>query len=179
MQASLVQDFEKDDIDQATHPAVTVAPHLAKTIGVAIAGGGQSEHFCRLLESDTALPARKTAQFDVIGDGDVIVKVCEGAREIVVTRSGKADDEDEEDEDDDEDEEDDEAETREIVWKVERVIAEAAIKGAKNGGKIEVTVTVGGDLGMTITARMVGSKDGVRVQLDPCLPKRVLPLHEG
>ncbi|RPB19461.1 putative Hsp70 chaperone [Terfezia boudieri ATCC MYA-4762] len=89
MQASLVQDFEKEDIDQATHPAVTIAPHLAKTIGVAIANGGETEHFCRLLESDTALPARRTAQFEVAQDGDVLVKICEGVREIVVTKPEK------------------------------------------------------------------------------------------
>ena len=101
MQASLVQDFDKEDIEQATHPAVTVAPHLAKTIGVAIANGGETEHFCRLLESDTALPARKTAQFDVTADGDVLVKICEGAREIVVTKPEKtAKPEKTEDEDD-------------------------------------------------------------------------------
>ncbi|KAF8470244.1 heat shock protein 70 family [Kalaharituber pfeilii] len=164
MQASLIQEFEKEDIDQATHPAVTVAPHLTKTIGVAIANGGESEHFCRLLESDTALPARKTAQFDVAEDGDVIVKVCEGVREIVVTKPEKParTEEAEADEDEEQDEEEEEEENREIVWKVERVIAEAAVKGAKKGGKVEVSVTVGADLGMAITARVVGSKDGIR-----------------
>src|SRR5690606_17326789 len=75
MQADLIQEYEKTDIDQATHPVVTVAPHLAKTIGVAIANGGDGEHFHGLLESDTALPARKTAQFDVAADGDVLVKI--------------------------------------------------------------------------------------------------------
>lgn len=163
MQASLIQDFEKEDIEQATHPAVTVAPHLAKTIGVAIANGGETEHFCRLLESDTALPARKTAQFDVAQDGDVLVKICEGVREIVVSKTEKAEKADDEDEDEDEDEEEDEEdESRESIWKVDKVIAEAAVKNAKKGNKIEVTITVGSNLEVTITARVVGSKDGVR-----------------
>lgn len=164
MQADLVQEYEKNDIDQATHPAVTVAPHLAKTIGVAIDG----EHFHGLLESDTALPARKTAQFDVAADGDVIVKICEGVREIVVTKPEKtekpakaSDDEGDSDDDDDEEDEEDE-ETREVVWKVERVIAEAAVKGAKKGNKVEVGVLVNGDLGIAVTARIVGTQGGVR-----------------
>lgn len=171
MQASLVQDFEKEDIDQATHPAVTIAPHLAKTIGVAIANGSETEHFCRLLESDTALPARKTAQFEVSQDGDVLVKICEGVREIVVTKPEKAEktektEEDEDSEDgDEEDEEEDE--TREISWKVEKIIAEAAVKNAKKGNKVEVTITVGSNLEVTITARVVGSKEGVRGTIPP------------
>ncbi|KAI5801374.1 putative Hsp70 chaperone [Peziza echinospora] len=161
MQASLIQEFDKEDIDQAIHPAVTVAPHLSKTIGVAVANGGVSEHFVRLLESDTALPARKIATFDVAQDGDVIIKICEGVREIVVTKAEKQEktpDSDEEEEDEEEEEE----ETREIVWKVEKVIAEAAVRGAKKGGKVEVGVTVNTDLSVAITARIVGTQGGVR-----------------
>lgn len=173
MQASLVQDFDKEDIEQATHPAATIAPHLAKTIGIAIANGGETVHFCRLLESDTALPARKISQFDVSKDGDMLVKVCEGVREIIVTKPERSENlgnmegerGEDEDEGESENEEDEEDESREIVWKVERVIAEAAVKGAKKGNKVEVIVTVGSNLEATITARVVGLKDGVRVTI--------------
>jgi hypothetical protein len=41
-------------------------------------------------------------------------------------------------------------------------LAEAAVKGVKKGGKVEVTVNVGGDLAVQMTAREVGGKGGVR-----------------
>lgn len=172
MQASLVQDFDKEDIEQATHPAATIAPHLAKTIGIAIANCSVTVHFCRLLESDTALPARKIAQFDVSEDGDVLVKVCEGVREITVTKPERSEkpgnvegEDNDEDEDESDSEGDEEDESREVVWKIERVIAEAAVKGAKRGNRVEVVVTVGSNLEVTVIARVVGSKEGVRAAI--------------
>lgn len=107
----------------------------------------------------------------------MLVKVCEGQREIKVSKpepkskskpqvNGKAGSEDDGDEDDDEDEEEEEEEEiRETIWKVGTVLAEAAIRATKKGAKVEVTVNVGADLGVTITAREVGGKGGVRGQL--------------
>jgi len=99
----------------------------------------------------------------------VIVKVCEGVREIKVSRpeakpktNGKAPDEDESEDESDEEEE----VTREKVWKVGTVLAEAAVRGLKKGGKVEVTMNVGADLGVQVTAREVGGKGGVRGQLE-------------
>lgn len=100
----------------------------------------------------------------------MIVKVCEGVREIRIVKAeakpktnGKGPDEDESE--DEEDEEDEEV-TREKVWKVGAVLAEAAVRGVRKGGKVEVTVNVGADLGVQITAREVGGKGGVRGQLE-------------
>ncbi|KAL8740570.1 MAG: hypothetical protein Q9184_008473, partial [Pyrenodesmia sp. 2 TL-2023] len=36
IQASLIQEFEKEDIEQSTHPMVTVTPHLRRAIGVLV-----------------------------------------------------------------------------------------------------------------------------------------------
>jgi len=52
------------------------------------------------------------------------------------------------------------------VWKVGKVLAETAVRGVKKGGKVEVTVNVGENLGVQITAREVGEKGGVRGNLD-------------
>ncbi len=42
------------------------------------------------------------------------------------------------------------------------MLAEAAVRGVKRGGKIEVTINLAADLGVTIAARAVGAKGGVR-----------------
>lgn len=96
-------------------------------------------------------------------EGDVIVKICEGVREIVVSKSeakpnGVRDTAD----DDDSEEEDEEEEVRNRVFKVERVVAEAAVRGLTKGSKIEVTLNVGSDLGLSVAARVVGGQQGVR-----------------
>ena len=169
IQASLIEEFDQDDIDQSTHPAVTATPHLRNAIGVLVLSESEEKGiFKPLLEAETAIPARRTSQFATPREGgDVIVKICEGIRNIKITKpetkpkaNGKTgeDDEDEDSEADDEEEE----EVREKTWKVGTVLAEAAVKNIKKGGKVEVMVNVGSDLGVQITAREVGAKGGVR-----------------
>ena len=173
IQASLISSFDPSDIAQSTHPALTATPHLSRAIGVLVLSGDESRGiFKSLLEADTAVPARRAGIFAVPGGGgDVLVKVCEGARDIKVSKpeskpktNGKPASEGSEA--DSEDEEEEEEEVREKVWKVGTVLAEAAIRGTKKGAKVEVTVNVGADLGVTVTAREVGGKGGVRGQLE-------------
>ncbi|MCJ1410531.1 Hsp70 protein that interacts with Zuo1p [Ptychographa xylographoides] len=170
IQASLIQEFDLEDIVQSAHPMVTVAPHLKSAIGVLLVSDDiEKGRFYPVLEAETAAPARRTATFNAPREGgDVLVKVCEGIRDIKVSRpapkprsNGKAG-VDEEEDDDDDSEEDEEEEVRERIWKVGKVLAEAGIKGVKKGGKVEVMVNVGGDLGVLVTAREVGGKGGVR-----------------
>ncbi len=171
IQASLIQEFEKEDIQQSTHPMVTVTPHLRHAIGVlVISENVERGAFKSLLEVETAVPARRAGVFATPKEGgDVIIKVCEGTREIKVFKApqkpktnGKAQDDDS----DLDDSEDEEEERREKVWKVGKVLAETAVRGVKKGGKVEVTVNVGENLGVQITAREVGGKGGVRGNLD-------------
>ncbi|KAF7125143.1 hypothetical protein CNMCM5793_001252 [Aspergillus hiratsukae] len=166
IQASLIQEFDKEDIEQSIHPMVTATPHLRNAIGVEFVHG-ETVEFKPLLNAETALPARRIAQYSAPKDGgDVLVRVCEGVREIKVTKpepkpkEAKAED-DEEDSDFDSDEEEEE-EIREIVWKTEKPIAELAVKGVKAGSKVELMVHVNADLGMQITAREVGGQSAVR-----------------
>jgi molecular chaperone DnaK (HSP70) len=165
-QASLVQEFDHEDIEQSIHPMVTVAPHLTKAIGVEFTSETDST-FQPLLAAETALPARRIAQYFAPKEGgDVLVRVCEGAREIKVTKpepKAKEDKpaQDEDDSDFDSEDEEDE-ETREIVWKTEKPVAELAVKGVKAGSKIEVMVHVNPDLGLQIAVREVGSQNAVR-----------------
>lgn len=161
-QASLVQEFDSEDIEQSIHPMVTVTPHLSKAIGVEISSTSEAT-FQPLLNAETALPARRIAQYIAPKTGDdILVRVCEGTREIKVTEpEPKTPAEDDEDEDFDTDE-DEEEETREIVWKTEKPVAELAVKGVKAGSKIEVMVHVNPDLGLQIAVREIGSQNAVR-----------------
>ena len=151
---------------------VTVTPHLRTAIGVLVLSESEERGIFRpLLEAETAVPARRTNQFATPKEGgDVIVKICEGVRDIKVTKpapklqqNGKGDEEDDSDINSEEEEEED---IREKVWKVGKVLAEAVVKGVKKGGKVEVMVSVGGDLGVQITAREVSGKGGVRGTLE-------------
>lgn len=166
IQASLVQEFDKEDIEQSIHPMVTATPHLRNAIGVQFASGDNVD-IKPLLNTETALPARRVAQYSAPKDGgDVLIRVCEGAREIKVTKPepkekpGKTE-EDIEGSDLESEEEEDE-ETREIVWKTEKPIAELAVRGVKAGGKAEVMIHINADLGLQITAREVGGQSAVR-----------------
>ena len=164
---------------------VTVTPHLQRAIGVLLVSEDEQRGlFIPLLAAETPVPARRAGIFETPRTGgDVLVKVCEGVRRIKVEKKLKSqldgkplkggaaeaaadsDSEDVENSEDDEDEDEDQ-ETREKIWTVGSVLAEASVRGVKRGAKIEVTVNVGGDLNVLITAREVGGKGGVRGTLD-------------
>ncbi|KAJ9641449.1 Hsp70 protein that interacts with Zuo1p [Coniosporium tulheliwenetii] len=162
IQASLIQEYETEDIEQSTHPMVTVTPHLSASIGVLCISSDEGHGIFRpLIDAETPAPVRRTAQFATPKEGgDVLVKICEGVREIKVTRAEKpvTNGKKEEEEDSEEDSEDEPEEVREKVWKVGKVLAEAAVKGVKKGGKVEVQVNVGPDLAVQVIAREVGGK---------------------
>ena len=175
LQASLIQDYEAEDIDQSTHAAVTTVPHVANAIGVISANEAGEEVFVPIVQPDTAVPARRTVQLSVPNGGDVLVKVAEGNTHIKVTKpepktkengdskAAKVEDADDSDEDDsDFSDDEEEEEKREKVWKIGATLAEAAVKGVKKGGKVEVSITVNTDLSVIVTAREVGAKGGVR-----------------
>lgn len=161
IQSSLVSEYDPEDIEQSLHPAVTVAPHISKDIGVSITAADGTTSFHPLLFANTAIPARKTAVFPAAA-GDVVVRVAEGVREIVKTvvpKKEKASDAEDDSEEESEDE-DEEIQTR--VLKADNVLAEAIIKGVTAGQEIEVTVQVGADAALNVAARVVGTQNGVR-----------------
>lgn len=161
LQASLIQEYEADDIDQSTHAAVTTVKHIANAIGVV----GADEEFVPVVPAETAVPARRTIQLSGPKDGgDVLIRIVEGGAHIKVTKpEPKAKPETNgDDEDSDFDSEEEEEETREKIWKVGPTLAETAVRGVGKGSKVEVTINVAADLGLTVTAREVGGKGGVR-----------------
>ncbi|KAM0333447.1 hypothetical protein ACHAQA_002109 [Verticillium albo-atrum] len=167
LQASLIQEYESEDIDQSTHPAVTTVKHVANAIGV-VTRVGDDDVFTPIVPAETAVPARRTVHVAVPkAGGDVFIRVVEGGTHIKVTKPEPKEKKAEQDEDDSDydSEEDEEEEHREKIWKIGGTIAEAAIRGVKQGGKVEVTINVGADLGVTVTAREVGGKGGIRGQV--------------
>jgi molecular chaperone DnaK (HSP70) len=170
LQASLVQEYESTDVEQSTHPAVTTLKHISNAVGVITVGPNGEETFTPVMPSETAVPARRTIQIPAPKEGgDVLIKVVEGGTHIKVTKpepkSKNATVEDADSDDSDFDSDEEEEETREKIWKVGSPLAEAAVKGVKAGGKVEVTINVQADLGVVITAREVGGKGGVRGNL--------------
>jgi molecular chaperone DnaK (HSP70) len=169
LQASLIQEYESEDIDQSTHPAVTAVKHITNAIGVlTISDDEKKGVFTPIIAAETAVPARRTIHIATPKEGgNVLVKIVEGGSHIKVTKpEPKPKENGNDDDDSDDDDSDDEPEEqREKVWKVGSVLAEAAIKDVKKGGKIEIMINVAGDLAVTVTAREVGGKGGVRGNL--------------
>ena len=173
IQASLISEFEERDIQESCHPVVTNTPHLEHAIGVLLISSDEqgSGVFKPLVEPNTAVPLRRTAVIATPKDGgDVLVKICEADGFIKVEKKEKAqpngqkkDDYEDEDEEDEDSEEEDEVKSKE--WKVSKVIAEAAVKGVKKGGKVEVQINIAPDMAVNIIAREVGGKGGVRGQV--------------
>lgn len=166
IQASLIQEFELEDIEQSSHPMVTVTPHLSTAVGVlCISGDESSGIFHAIVEAETSLPVRRTATISTPREGgDVLIKIVEGSRHIKVTKpevKPKTKDEDASDDDSDE-ESDEEEELREKTWKIGTTLSEAAIRGVKKGGKIEVQINIAADLSINAIIREVGAKGGVR-----------------
>lgn len=176
LQASLIQEFETEDIEQSIHPAVTTVKHTTNAIGVITLAEDGSEVFTPIIAPETAVPARRTVHVSGAKDGgDVLVKIVEGNTHIKVTQpepkangaeaTKKATVEDEKESDDESDfseDEEDEQETREKVWKIGGTLAEAAVRDVKKGAKVEVTINVLADLSVTAQLREVGAKGGVR-----------------
>ncbi|KAH7078578.1 Hsp70 protein-domain-containing protein [Paraphoma chrysanthemicola] len=167
IQASLIEEFELEDIEQSTHPMVTVTPHLANAVGVlCISGDESSGVFHAIVDAETPLPVRRTATIATPREGgDVLIKLAEGLRHIKVTKSApkpKKEDDSTEEDDSDDDESEEEEELREKTWKVGKALSEAAIRGIKKGGKVEIQINIGADLSVNAIYRELGGKGGIR-----------------
>lgn len=166
LQAFLIEGYEPEDVEQSTHPAVTVTPHLSKAIGVVLAG----DEFKPVIAAETPLPVRRTIQFTNATDSQgLLIRLCEGIREIKVTKPEKqsktngASNGAGSDADDSDDDSDEEEEIREKIWKVGSPLGELALKDVKKGARVTLQVSVTADLEVSVSAMEVGAgKPGVR-----------------
>lgn len=160
LQASMIQEFEKEDIEQSTHEMVTVTAHTQEPIGVQVTGW-DAEKYVVVVPAVTSVPARKTVVVDA-PEGDVLLVVSEGERTIKVTQPEVKATNGTKDEDDSEEEDDEEEELREKVYKVKKQLAEFQFKDLKKNSKLEVTVNIDSDLAVQISVREAKGKGGVR-----------------
>jgi len=70
---------------------VTVTPHLRNAIGVMVVSEDVKKGlFTALVEKETAVPCRRAGVFAVPREGgDVVVKICEGVRDVKVSKKEK------------------------------------------------------------------------------------------
>ncbi|KAI9720751.1 MAG: Hsp70 protein that interacts with Zuo1p [Chrysothrix sp. TS-e1954] len=178
LQAYLIEGFESEDIEQSTHPAVTVTPHLSQTVGIVVsnppkADASEPTIFRPLIPAETPLPVRRTLTFmnsNSTNPTDLLLRLCEGTRELKITKptpkpttNGASKNADNSDSDVDSEEE--EEDTRELVWKAGNALGELAIRDVKKGARVTVQVSITAELEVTVSAMEQG-KAGVRGVLE-------------
>lgn len=190
LQAELIEGFEREDVELSTRPEVTVTPHLGKCVGVVVSSSDPAtkdakpqengtstiqtpskDIFRPLIPAETPLPVRRTTTFtvDTPSTQSILLRLCEGVRNIKVTKpestpktnGEKALQEDEEDQDSEEDEDDEPEETREKEWEVGSVLGELALRDVKKTAKVTLQVSVSAEMEVTVSAMEAG-KAGVK-----------------
>ncbi|KAI7873301.1 heat shock protein 70 family [Mucor mucedo] len=159
IQGSLISSFEKEDIEAAIHPVVTLAPNTSKAIGVINAKG----EFVTVIPRATALPTRRVFEFSnaeanqthayvALFEGDHVVEKTEVKHEAPAAEEG-------------EEAYEDEVETvTKVFQKPAAKLIEASLPlehAAKaKGSKIEVQITVDAKSNLTLVLR---EKNGSKV----------------
>ncbi len=177
LQANLVRDFDAEEIEQSAHPMVSTVEHTSLAVGViavplAAAAGADGEDapkevFTPIIAAESAVPVRRAVLIQgPKAGGDVLLQFAEARSHVHTIPKAKKEnakaeksDDDEDDSDFDSEEEEDE---RRKGWKVDGLLAEAALRGVKKGAKIEVAISIRKDMAVSFTAREVGGKAAVR-----------------
>ncbi|RKF59610.1 Ribosome-associated complex subunit SSZ1 [Golovinomyces cichoracearum] len=158
VQASLIKTLYAESMLIRSDSAYKTAGHLQKAIGVlSISDECSKGIFTQIIPSETSIPVRRSVKIATPKEGgDVLIKIVEADSHIKISKpehQKKPEKKELNDEDSDFDSEEEEEEIREIVWQIGKVLAEAAIKGVKKGGKVDISITIGRDLTTTITCR--------------------------
>ncbi|KAL9541208.1 hypothetical protein MBANPS3_009252 [Mucor bainieri] len=163
IQGSLVSGFEKEDIEAAIHPVVTLAPNTTKAVGVINAKG----EFVTVIPRGTALPTRRVFEFSnaeanqthayvALFEGDHIVEKVEVKAEPVQL----------------EDDEEPYEEEPEILTKVFNKPAAQLVEAClplenaskPKASKIEVQITVDAQSNLTLIMREKNGSKVVKVE---------------
>lgn len=181
LQAYMIEGFEPEDVEQSTHPALTVTPHLAQTVGIVVVGDDSSsgsnddETFLPIVAAETPLPVRRTLTFLNKADttSGILIRLCEGTSSIKITKPepkpktngssqkpSASDSDPDSDSDDDDDEEEEDQRSKE--WKIGASLGELALRDVTRGKKVTCQVSIAADLGVSVSASEVGAgKTGV------------------
>lgn len=165
LQAFLIESFDQDDIEQSTHPMVTVTPHLAQTLGLIVLSESGTEEFKPVILAETPLPVRKTITFINAARGEgVLIRLCEGIKDTKITRAiPKPKTNGATEEDSDVDSDDEELDLKDRVWKIGNALGELSLRGVKTGAKVTMQINVALDFELSLSAMEVsGGRAGVR-----------------
>ncbi|ODV84280.1 hypothetical protein CANARDRAFT_29167 [[Candida] arabinofermentans NRRL YB-2248] len=147
LQASMIESFDNEEIEESLQPIIVNTQHIAKPIGIK----GSNGEFIQIISRETAYPIRKSIKLKTESN-DVFIELYEGERTIkeTVIESEKLSD-DEEEEDDYSDEEPDVV--KELVYIPGQLLGQLAIRGVGSGNEVEVIVNINKDGKLQITAR--------------------------
>ncbi|KAI9485775.1 MAG: heat shock protein 70 family [Benjaminiella poitrasii] len=163
IQASLVSGFEKEDIEAAIHPVVTLAPNTTKAIGVLNAKGD----FVTVIPRGTALPTRRVFEFANSEDNQAAAYLALYEGEHVVEKV-EVKPEPVQLEDDEEPYEEEPEIVTKVYTKPATQLVEASLpleKAAKaKDSKIEVQITVDAQANMTLIMREKNGSKVVKVE---------------
>ncbi|EEB06469.1 heat shock protein Pdr13 [Schizosaccharomyces japonicus yFS275] len=146
VQASLIAEFDADEIAGSLTPDVVNAPHLTKPIGI-----NEGDNFVVVFDIETALPAQKSIECVAPAEGGAYIPIYEGERSIKVTTVEADADES------DFSEEEEPEEIRERVVTPGTLLATVNIADVAPKAKVEVILHLDAEGKLTVTAR---PKDG-------------------
>lgn len=163
IQGSLIAGFEKEDVDAAIHPVVSLVPHTSKAIGILNA----NNEFVTVVPRGTALPARRIFEFSnsqanqthayvALYEGDHTVEKIEVKPEPVPVEEGE-----------EPYEEEPEIQTK-VYNKPAAQLIEASLaleKASKvKESKIEVQITIDAQSAVTLVLREKNGKNVVKAE---------------
>ncbi|KAI8977690.1 heat shock protein 70 family [Mycotypha africana] len=163
IQGSLISGFEKEDIEAAIHPVVTLAPNTTKAIGILNANGD----FVPVIPRGTALPTRRVFEFSNSEDNqsNAYVALYEGDHTI---EKEEIKHEPVQLEDDEEPYEEEPEIVTKVVNKPATKLIEACLpleKATKaKSSKIEVQITVDAQANVTLVMREKNGSKVVKVE---------------
>lgn len=145
LQASLLENFDEEEIKESQSPVIINTQHLSKAIGV-VNGAGE---FVPILKSEATYPIRRSIQLDA-PKGDVLITVVEGEHHVKETTSEPP----AKDEDDEDDYSDEEPEVvREKHYLPGTKLAELAVREVHEGSKVEITININKEGVLQVSAR--------------------------
>lgn len=143
LQASLLQNFDDEEIKESLSPVIINTQHLQKAIGLVGADG----EFITILKAESTYPIRKTIKLQA-PKGDVLVTVVEGVASIKETTLEPPAPEDDEEEYSDEEPEI----VREKIFSTGTKLAELAVRD-NQADEVEVTFNINKEGVFTVSAR--------------------------
>ncbi|KAI3406649.1 SSZ1 [Candida oxycetoniae] len=141
LQASLIESFDQEEINESLQPIVVNTQHISKPIGIKDNEG----KFQPILVAETAYPIKRSIEVTNGEHSTALVQLYEGKRtvkETVVEKEKNEDDSEEEEEEEEEDSDEEPEVVKEVVYEAGDLLAELSLKDLTPNSKLEVTVNI-------------------------------------